>query len=208
MANQTLIDDDSQSRNSGIVDQVRSSLGLDQESFEILVIGVSFAVLALGLVALASLSAQGVSWIGKRRALDSESSVVMEDDVVDIVGDSDITLRTDEVEIITDHREESKEFTGPDIRRARRERRISNPEEESYPSESPVDTSDFSDLDIPMAKSPENSRQAECRACGSRFVISLGFHDKMPRVNQESIFEVFMVEVVLAFFNKKKNLDF
>ena len=39
----TLIDDNSQSRNSGIVDQVRSSLGLDQESFEILVIGVSFA---------------------------------------------------------------------------------------------------------------------------------------------------------------------
>tara|TARA_B100000945_G_C20193944_1_gene508217 strand:- start:44 stop:772 length:729 start_codon:yes stop_codon:yes gene_type:complete len=167
----TLIDDNSQSRNSGIVDQVRSSLGLDQESFEILVIGVSFAVLALGLVALASMSAQGVRWLGKRRAFDSESSVVMEDDVVDIIGDSDITLRTDEVEIIIDDEEETKEFTGQDTRRARRERRRSTPVNEAYPLDLPADSLDFSDSDIPMAKPTENSTHEVCIGCGSRFVV-------------------------------------
>ena len=168
----TLIDDDSQSRNSGIVDQVRSSLGLDQESFEILVIGVSFAILALGLVALASVSAQGVRWMGKRRSFDSESSVVMEDDVVDIIGDSDITLRTDEIEVITEDEDESKEFTGQDSRRARRERRISNSEDGVDSLELPVDSSEFSDLDVSMAKPMGNSAKAECVGCGSRFVVS------------------------------------
>ncbi len=168
----TLIDDNSQSRNSGIVDQIRSSLGLDQESFEILVIGVSFAVLALGLVALASLSAQGVRWLGKRRAFDSESSVVMEDDVVDIIGDSDITLRTDEVEIITEDKEESKEFTGQDSRRARRKMRMSNSEDDAYSLELPLDSSDSNDSAIPIAESTGNSTQAECVGCGSRFVVS------------------------------------
>ena len=116
------------------------------------------------------MSAQGVRWLGKRRVFDSESSVVMEDDVVDIIGDSDITLRTDEVEIIIDDEEETKEFTGQDTRRARRERR-STPVNEAYPLDLPADSLDLSDSDIPMAKPTENSTHGVCIGCGSRLVV-------------------------------------
>ena len=46
------------------------------------------------------------------------------------------------------------------------------PKNEVDPLELPVDSSEFSDLDVPMAKPMENSTQAECVGCGSRFVVS------------------------------------
>ena len=116
----SLIDDDSDIRDVDLVDRVRSSLGLDQESFEILVIGVAFAVLILGLVTLASLSAQGIRWIGKRRGIDDEAQVRMEDDIVDLVDDSDISVDANLVELVGP---DSDEETGASARRGRREKR-------------------------------------------------------------------------------------
>ena len=108
-----IIDDGSGKRSGSLADQIRSSLGLDQESFEILVIGVAFAVLILGLVTLVALSAQGLRWIGNRRSMDKESSVIMEDDVVDIVGQTDISIGIDEVEIIDDGVTEDGDLPSP-----------------------------------------------------------------------------------------------
>ena len=116
----SLIDDDSDIRDVDLVDRVRSSLGLDQESFEILVIGVAFAILILGLVTLVSLSAQGIRWIGKRRAIDDGTQVRMEDDIVDLVDDSDISVDANLVELVESS---SEQDTGASARRGRREKR-------------------------------------------------------------------------------------
>ena len=147
---------------------------MDQESFDILVIGVSFAVLALGITAILSLSGQGMRWISKRRALDRESSVVMEDDVVDMIGHSDIRVGLDEVEIVNHEPQESGENSGQDSRRARRERRTS--EDQGGP---------ISELSLPDPLEDEvveptpflaiaESVQVACLECGSRFQADSG----------------------------------
>ena len=103
----TLIDDGSSERGGSIADQLRSSLGLDQESFEILLIGVALAVLILGMVTLVGLSAQGFRWIGRKRSIDTGSNVIMEDDVVDLVEESDLAVGVDLVEIVDTDEAES-----------------------------------------------------------------------------------------------------
>ena len=170
----TIIDDNSERRDSDFSDQIRSSLGLDQESFDILVIGVSFAVLALGITAILSLSGQGMRWMNKRRALDRESSVVMEDDVVDMIGDSDIRVGLDEVEIANHEPQESGEISGQDSRRARRERRTSEGQEGPISELSlPSPLEDEVGEPIPPLAIAE-SAQVACLECGSRFQADSG----------------------------------
>jgi len=120
----TLIDDESSRGGGSLSDQLRSSLGLDQESFEILVIGVALAVLILGMVTLVGLSAQGVRWVGRKGSIDKEASVVMEDDVVDLVDETDFSIGSDDVEIV-DEAPEGVEESGRKSRRARRDSRNS-----------------------------------------------------------------------------------
>ena len=169
----TLIDDGGSRRGGSLSDQLRSSLGLDQESFEILVIGIALTVLILGMVTLVGLSAQGVRWMGRRGSIDKEASVVMEDDVVDIVRETDLSVGVEEVEIVQDSDEEVVE-SGRDSRRARRDRRNSEEDVLPGPEESgviqPV-------LDIPMPDSPMAptiSGQIACPGCGSRFTAEPG----------------------------------
>ena len=169
----TLIDDGGSRRGGSLSDQLRSSLGLDQESFEILVIGIALAVLILGMVTLVGLSAQGVRWMGRRGSVDKEANVVMEDDVVDIVRETDLSVGVEEVEIVQDSDEEVVE-SGRDSRRARRDRRNSGedvlPGQEESGVIQPV-------LDIPMPDSPMAptiSGQIACPGCGSRFTAEPG----------------------------------
>ena len=49
---------------------------------------------------------------------------------------------------------------------------MSNSEDDAYPLELPLDSSDFNGSAIPIAESTGNSTQAECIGCGSRFVVS------------------------------------
>ncbi len=170
-----LIDDGGGKRSGGIADQIRSSLGLDQESFEILVIGVAFAVLILGLVTLVALSAQGIRWVGKRRSLDDSSSVMMEDDVVDIVRDSDIPVGVDEVEIVDDgaSQDEGTE-SGSQIRRDRRARRTAGSDAASESEDRDKDET-LPQISEVMPAPPESiGGQVVCLGCGSRFVADAG----------------------------------
>jgi hypothetical protein len=169
----TLIDDGSSKREGNLADQLRSSLGLDKESFEILVIGVAMAVLILGMVTLVGLSAQGVRWMGRRGSIDKDASVVMEDDVVDLVGETDLSIASDEVEIVRGE-EDVPPLSGRDSRRARREKRgyednavLENEEIETIGAafEIPIPAS-------PMA--PQNAGQVNCLGCGSRFAREPG----------------------------------
>lgn len=167
----TLIDDSSAKRGGSLTDQLRSSLGLDQESFEILLIGVALAVLILGTVTLVGLSAQGIRWIGRRGAIDKDSSVMMEDDVVDLIGDNDLSVGSDEVEIVDDE-DRVKSGTGRSSRIERRERRKSA--EGSDPVErEPVEIG----LAVPNPPSVMNNQitgQISCSVCGSKVILESG----------------------------------
>jgi len=170
----TLIDDGSSRRGGSLSDQLRSSLGLDQESFEILVIGAALAVLILGMVTLVGLSAQGVRWVGRRGSIDKDASVVMEDDVVDLVGGNDLSIGSDEIEIVQDDSNDDTAVSGRDSRRARRDRR-------NYEEDGLLDTAGSGAIepvleiqmpDYPMA--PPISGQVTCPGCKSRFATEPG----------------------------------
>ena len=170
-----IIDDGSGKRSGSLADQIRSSLGLDQESFEILVIGVAFAVLILGLVTLVALSAQGLRWIGNRRSMDKESSVIMEDDVVDIVGQTDISIGIDEVEIIDDGVTEDGDLgSGFESRKARRARRGEKPDSTSSIGEPPLEASEPEPSEYLSPMPGMIGGQVSCSGCGSRFVADAG----------------------------------
>ena len=168
----TLIDDGSSRGGGSLADQLRSSLGLDQESFEILVIGVALAVLILGMVTLVGLSAQGVRWVGRKGSIDKEASVVMEDDVVDLIDESDFSIGSDDVEIV-DEDPGGIEENGRKSRRARRDRRNSA---DALVSDStgPVTNAE---LEIPTPNTPIANPvggQVPCFGCGSRFATEPG----------------------------------
>ena len=167
-----LIDDESSLGGGSLADQLRSSLGLDQESFEILVIGVALAVLILGMVTLVGVSAQGVRWIGKRSSVDKDASVVMEDDVVDLVVETDLSVGSEEIEMVQDDQEGIDE-SGRNSRRARRDKRKSGGVE--------LETADLATseqaFEIPIPDSPMAHPvgiQVMCSECGSRFATELG----------------------------------
>jgi hypothetical protein len=147
---------------------------LDRESFEILVIGVALAVLILGMVTLVGLSAQGARWVGRRGSIDKDASVVMEDDVVDLVGETDLPISSDEIEVVQDDSNDDSAVSGRDSRRARRDRR--NSEEDGL-----LDTAGSGAIepeleirmpDYPMA--PPISGQVTCPGCESRFATEPG----------------------------------
>ena len=168
----TLIDDESSRGGGSLSDQLRSSLGLDQESFEILVIGVALAVLILGMVTLVGLSAQGVRWVGRKGSIDKEASVVMEDDVVDLVDETDFSIGSDDVEIV-DEAPEGVEESGRKSRRARRDSRNSA---DALVSDS-TDPVTNAELEIPTPNAPivnPVGGQVPCFGCGSKFATEPG----------------------------------
>jgi hypothetical protein len=170
----SLVDDGGGSKKGQtIIEQVRSSLGLDEDSFEILVIGVAFAVLILGAVALVSLSAQGLRWLGRRRAIEDDGAVLMEDDVVDLIDDSDLSISSEDVELVRPP-EPGQDSIGAEGRRARRERRSESEPITDAPALEDVGTKPLPELPAKM-RGPSSalvSRPAVCSNCGGRFVAS------------------------------------
>ena len=95
----SLVEDDSygNSDERSFIEGIRFSLGLDESSFNILVIGISFAVLVLGILSIVSISAQGMRWYGKRRSVEDSKSVVLEENVVDLIEKTDLAVSSNEV---------------------------------------------------------------------------------------------------------------
>ena len=167
----TLIDDGSHGGSADLSDQLRSSLGLDKGSFEILLIGVAFSVLLLGAVTLTSMSIQGIRWAGRKRVGEDESNVMMEDDVVDLVGDSDLSVGMDEIEMVENKPEEitGGSSEGAEGRRARRERRTMKAEE-TEGLEIQNDSQGIPRLEENLNPLQIAGNQLVCPSCGSRIV--------------------------------------
>ena len=111
--------------------------------------------------------------MGRRGSIDKDSSVVMEDDVVDLVGVADLSIGSDEVEIV--HNEDDVvAVSGRDSRRARRDKR--NSEGEGALGESGSETMEEMP-EMPIPDSPLASPvsvQVTCSGCGSRFATEPG----------------------------------
>ena len=98
----------------------------------------------------------------------------MEDDVVDLVGETDLSIGSDEIEVVQDDSNDETGKNGRDSRRARRDRR--NSEEDGL-----LDTAGSGAIeaeleiqmpDYPMA--PPISGQVTCPGCKSRFATEPG----------------------------------
>ena len=164
----TLIDDGGSKRDSDLFDQLRSSLGLDQESFDILLIGVALSILILGIVTLAGVSAQGLRWAGRRSTVNKDDTVVMEDDVIDLLDDSDLKVGPLEVEII----DSADNLEPSNIRKERRSRRAFEQDEAPY-EDKVVVSEDIMNGPI-LPEIPATGSQISCSECGSRIVTSPG----------------------------------
>ena len=87
-----VIDDNDPNRvGDSILDILRHQLGLDEQNFNILLGGFAIAVLLLCTVILVTLSARGLRWIRRSRSVAS-GVVILEEDVVDVVDESDIKV--------------------------------------------------------------------------------------------------------------------
>ena len=111
--------------------------------------------------------------MGRRGSIDKDASVVMEDDVVDLVGGADISVGSDEVEIVHDE-DEIVAVSGRESRRARRDKRNSEGEGPLGGNGSgaiePV--SEMAIPDPPLADPV--SALVTCSGCGSRFATEPG----------------------------------
>ena len=111
--------------------------------------------------------------MGRRGSIDKDASVGMEDDVVDLVGGEDISIGSDEVEIVHDE-DEVVAVSGRDSRRERRNKRKSEMEvplgDDGSETIEPM-------LEMPYPDSPFASPvavQVTCSGCGSRFATEPG----------------------------------
>ena len=111
--------------------------------------------------------------MGRRGSIDKDASVVMEDDVVDLVGETDLSIASDEVEIVRGE-EDMLPLSGRDSRRARREKR--GYEDKAVLENEEIETIDAA-FEIPIPASPmasQNAAQVNCPGCGSRFAREPG----------------------------------
>ena len=173
----SLIEDDSY-RNSderSFIEGIRFSLGLDESSFNILVIGISFAVLVLGILSIVSLSAQGMRWYGKRRSVEDSKSVVLEENVVDLIEKTDLAVSSNEVELIDttiiDTEINEKRRTRISRRAIRNETTTDIKNEENVDFQK-IDLSDGLRMDDEVGKTTPNI-SIICESCGSKFSISM-----------------------------------
>jgi len=185
-----VVDDHVPNGGGSLLDQLRHTLGLDEQNFNILLGGIAIIVLLLCAVILTTLSARGIRWMRGRRSVEASGSVLLEEDVVDVVDETDIAVRTSEdegsnlVELV-----ELDE--GAELRRGRRRRRSQTvpvtemptmPAPSSEPSaDATMTTPDPPELQLnkPVVcsgcvcsfEAPLDVQVARCPVCGENIVL-------------------------------------
>ena len=169
-----LIDDaDSDGGGGSLLEQVRHALGLDEQNFKILLGGFAITILVLCAIILTTLSARAVRWMKGRRRTEASGTVMLEEDVVDVIDEDDIAVTTSEV---TDAQlvELVDINEGAGDRRERRERRSQvAAAPEPLPPLPPVPAPDAPEAPpegalVPPELPPLN-RPVMCPSCSSRF---------------------------------------
>jgi hypothetical protein len=157
-----------------LFDELRHALGLDEQNFNILLGGFAITILLLCTVILTTLSARGIRWMRGRKNFQAAGTVLLEEDVVDVVDDTDIAVKTseeDDVQLV----ELVEVNEGAEGRRGRRQNRdqiTDIPELPPMPIPPPE-----SDVKIPEVAYPPPELQLNkpiiCPECDSRFEAPL-----------------------------------
>ena len=145
-----------------ILEQLRHQLGLDEQNFNILLGGFAITILLLCTVILVSLSARGLRWVRRRRGV-APGMVMLEEDVVDVVDEDDITVvaqmesaDSEEVELVE---EPEPPVSSPTI---------------SPPAPTIPDTPNQEDLTMFDGPTPPLNMPVICNSCSSRFEVASG----------------------------------
>jgi len=159
---------------SDIIEQLRFTLGLDEDSFNILLGGVAITILLLCTIFLGVLSSRAIGWIGSRRRRVSNATVILEEDVVEVVDESDLNVEPIDVSSLVEVVEDEQDH-GALGRRERREMRA-NKEIEMDNLEVPIAEliNEEISLQMPPPIAPISSsmnRPVICPNCSSRFEV-------------------------------------
>ena len=180
----SLVDDSSpNSGDSDLLEMIRISLGLDEQNFNVLLGGTALTVIFLSVIVLLTMTARAVRWIGSRRRTSAPGLVMLEEDVVDVILETDISVSSSEVELVEEEEEEGASLgEGASERKRRREGRARSGHAESLPPlPPPAITPPPAGMPIPEG-SPKTdfppplqmNRSVLCDSCGGRFEVSSG----------------------------------
>ncbi len=96
-----LVDDSSPVSSDGtILDQVRAYTGLDERNFNVILIGVSGVTIVLSLLVILTMATRALRWAsgGSRKRV--TGTVILEEDVVDVIEETDIPIKSSDVELV------------------------------------------------------------------------------------------------------------
>ena len=171
-----------------MLDQIRHALGLDEHNFNILLGGIAVIILLLCTVILATMSARGIRWMRRRRSVEASGSVLLEEDVVDVVDEDDIAVSTSEDE--GSNLVELVELEGgAELRRGRRRKRsraVPVPEPPPMPAPLPEPSADAPEAP-PDPPELQLNKPVVCPGCDCRFETSLDVHAAKCPVCGENI---------------------
>ena len=135
------------------------------------------------------MSGRAIRWMGGRRRKQAEGIVMLEDDVVDVIDDDDLTVKTIDTSSIVEVVEVDAEKTSP--RRERRQMRAINAEMNEIPPPIPgmiqptTNQGRIAEHLPPIGEAPAlpelppMNKPVICPECGSRFDVA--FELKMTR---------------------------
>ncbi|HJL65185.1 MAG TPA: hypothetical protein QGF70_06325, partial [Candidatus Thalassarchaeaceae archaeon] len=119
----TIFDDSPQDNGPvDILEQLRITLELDKGSFNILLGGIALAILLLCTIVLGALAVRAVNWMGGSRKKKAKGSVMLEEDVVDVIDEDDISVEPEDTSSLVEIVENEPTATRSS-RRIRREMR-------------------------------------------------------------------------------------
>ncbi|MFL2956033.1 MAG: S8 family serine peptidase [Candidatus Thalassarchaeaceae archaeon] len=177
----TIFDDSPQDNGPvDILEQLRITLELDKGSFNILLGGIALAILLLCTIVLGALAVRAVNWMGGSRKKKAKGSVMLEEDVVDVIDEDDIFVEPEDTSLLVEI-VENEPMDTRSSRRIRREMK-SNVAEMATPNTPPIVpeqvvaeplpalNQELQGLDLPELI-PLN-RLVICPECSSRFEVS------------------------------------
>ena len=174
-----LVDDSSPVSSDGtILDQVRAYTGLDERNFNVILIGVSGVTIVLSLLVILTMATRALRWAsgGSRKRV--TGTVILEEDVVDVIEETDIPIKSSDVELVEETT--MSETQASTERRKRREyRSMSMPSLGNIPEIG--DGSGYSPP-IPMHVPPSPlpappsgiNRRVMCKSCNAIFEVESG----------------------------------
>ena len=171
-----LVDDSSPTNSEGsILEQIRGYLGLDERNFNVILVGISGVTIVLCLVVILTMSTRAIRWVSGRTGKKVTGVVILEEDVVDVIVETDISVSSSEVELVEEQKTDSQNATD---RRRRREYRSSSS------AKSLPELADSGEFAIPVPKhSPPlppplpltgANIGVSCQSCSSIFEIEPG----------------------------------